>query len=179
MSIGADRRTVAPTAVHDPWSHSHVTLAQRCCDLLVLSALTVGCGWLPPDHPAARPAPPDPDAAVFHGWKVTGQVLGPRALISEADAAEFRDRTVEVNAIGYSAPWSGACGEARREKQPRALTEVAAAHELDRAANLGLVEPIVEYQLLCIANRTPPLILYVAGPHAVTCWSGVCYLLGR
>lgn len=36
--------------------------------MLVLS----GCGWLLPDAPTARPTPPDPDAAVFHDWKVAG-----------------------------------------------------------------------------------------------------------
>jgi hypothetical protein len=33
--------------------------------------------------------------------------------------------------------------------------------------------------LLCTTNRTPALTLYLAGPHALTCWSGVCYLLAR
>lgn len=147
-----------------------------------LATLATGCGWLPPDGPPpAQPAAPDPDAALFHDWKVTGHVLGPRALVSDADSAGFHDRTVAVTAGGYSSPWSGSCDDAHRERQPRGLSEVAAAHELDRerTAQLGLAGPIVEYRLLCTTNRTPALTLYLAGDHALTCWSGVCYLLAR
>lgn len=139
------------------------------------------CGWLPPDSPPARPAAPDPDAGLFHDWKVADHVLGPRALISEADAAEFRDRTVAVTATGYSSPWSGSCADARRERRPRTLAEIAAAYELDGpiATSLQLGEPIVEHQLQCTTGRTPALTIYTGGPRAVTCWSGVCYLLAR
>jgi hypothetical protein len=142
------------------------------------------CGWLPPDGPppaAPRSPPPDPDAGLFHAWRVADHVLGPRALISDADGAGFHDRSVAVTATSYVSPWSGSCDDARREKQPRALAEVAAAHELDPrgAARLGLAGPIVEYRLLCTTNRTPSLTLYVAGLRAATCWSGVCYLLTR
>jgi len=152
-------------------------------DLLVLAVAIAlaGCGWLPPDSPPTRPAPPDPDAALFHDWKVADHVLGTRALISELDAAEFRDRTVAVTANAYSSPWSGSCDDARRERQPRTSAEVAAAHDIagDRVASLGLGDRIVEYQLLCVTSRAPPLTLYVAGLRAVTCWSGVCYVLTR
>ncbi len=138
-----------------------------------------GCGWLPPDTPPTPPPPPDPDAAVLHDWKVTGHVLGARALISDPDGAGFHDRTVSVTRTGYASPWSGRCDEARRGRQPRALAEIAAAHDIaaDRAA--GLAGPIVEYQLQCATNRSPALTVYVAGSHALTCWSGVCYLLAR
>ena len=152
------------------------------CVALALGIAIAGCGWLPPDSPPpAAPAAPDPDAALFHDWRVAGHVLGPRALISDADSAGFHDRTVAVTAGSYSSPWSGRCEDARRERQPRALSEVAAAHELDRerTSRLGLDGAIVEYRLLCTTNRTPALTLYLAGPHAVTCWSGVCYLLAR
>lgn len=145
--------------------------------LLALSS----CSWLPPDTPPARPPPLDPDAAVFHDWKVAGHVLGARALISDLDGAGFHDRTISITPTRYTSPWSGHCDEARRDRQPRALAEVAAAHDIaaDRAAGLGLAGPIVEYQLQCATMRTPALTVYVAGSHALTCWSGVCYLLAR
>ncbi|HEX7842611.1 MAG TPA: hypothetical protein VF469_34295 [Kofleriaceae bacterium] len=154
----------------------------RTRELVAVAVLLAGgCGWLPPDSPPVPPAPPDPDAPLLHTWTITGHVLGQRALISETDAAGFHDRTIAVTAGGYTSPWSGSCSDARRGHQPRTLAEVAAEHDIagNRAATLGLTEPVVAYQLLCATNRTPPLLLYVAGPHAVTCWSGVCYLLAR
>jgi hypothetical protein len=159
-----------------------VARTHRCRDLLaVVLPLLSGCGWLPPDTPPAKPPPPDPDAALLHDWKVAGHVLGARALISDADGAGFHDRTVSVTATSYASPWSGGCDEARRHRQPRALAEVADAHDIaaDRAGSLGLAGPIVEYQLQCAIPRTPALTVYVAGSHALTCWSGVCYLLAR
>jgi hypothetical protein len=163
-----------------------VARTHRCRELLVVCVVLLigGCGWLPPDTPPAAPTPPDPDAAVLHDWKVAGHVLGARALISDADGAGFHGRTVSITgtgtgaAGGYASPWSGRCDDARRRKQPRTLAEVAAGHDL-AADRLGLTEPIVEYQLLCATNRTPALTIYVAGAHALTCWSGVCYLLVR
>lgn len=148
-----------------------------------LGAGLAACGWLPPDKSPAAPAAPaaDPDAALFHDWKVAGHVLGARALISEADGADFHDRTVAITATSYASPWSGSCADAHRDRQPRALAEVAAAHGIaaDRATGLGLIGPIAQYQLQCVTGRTPGLTIYLAGSHAVTCWSGVCYLLAR
>jgi hypothetical protein len=146
--------------------------------------VAAGCGWLPPDSPARAPAAAEPDAVVLHDWKITGHVLGPRALISDLDAAEFHGRTVAVSAARYASPWSGQCDEPGRQKQARTLTEVAAALELPPggAGALELADPIVEYRLTCGAGgigRTPPLTLFVAGARATTCWSGVCYLLAR
>jgi hypothetical protein len=159
-----------------------VARTHRYRELLAVGVVSLGgCGWLPPDTPPARPPRPVPDAALFHDWKITGHVLGARALISDADGAGFHDRTVSVRATGYASPWSGSCDEARRGHEPRALAEIAAAHGIaaDRAGGLGLAGPIVEYQLQCATPRTPALTVYVAGSHALTCWSGVCYLLAR
>lgn len=102
-------------------------------------------------------------------------------MISEADGAGFHDRTISVTRAGYASPWSGTCDEAHRARAPRALADIAAAHAIaaDRAAGLGLTGPITEYQLQCATSRIPALTLYVAGNHAVSCWSGVCYLLAR
>jgi hypothetical protein len=158
-----------------------VARTHPCRDLLAALLLLSGCGWLPPDTPPARPPPPDPDAALFHDWKVAGHILGARALISDADGAGFHARTVSVTRAGYASPWSGTCDEARHAREPRALADIAAAHAIadDRAAGLGLAGAIVEYQLQCATSRAPGLTVYVAGSHAVTCWSGVCYLLVR
>jgi hypothetical protein len=115
---------------------------RRHLDLVVAAACArlSGCGWLPPDRPPETPAPSKPDAAVVHDWKITGHVLGPRALISDLDDAGFHERTVAVTTAGYTSPLSGRCDDARREHQPRTLADLADAHELarDRAAGLGL-----------------------------------------
>jgi hypothetical protein len=97
-----------------------------------------------------------------------------------------------MSATGYASPWSGSCDNAHRQNQPRTLGELADQLRIprDRAASLGLGalgEPIAEYQLSCSPSpgraagtgRTPPLTCYLAGDHAVICWSGVCYLLAR
>jgi len=154
-----------------------VAPTRRCRELLLIAL--AGCGWLPPDSPPARPTQADPDAALLRRWTVTGHVLGVRALIADADAAGFHGRTVTVTGAGYSSPWSGSCDDAVRHKLPRRLADLAAAHDLapERAAGLGLAGPIVEYQLVCRADHAVPLTIYVAGAHAVTCGSGVCYLL--
>jgi hypothetical protein len=152
-------------------------VVSRLSRALALAALA-GCGWLPPDRPATAPAPADPDAAVLHDWKVADHVLARRALISDLDAAGFHGRTVSVAATTYASPWSGACDQANRQHTPRVLAEVALDHEVD-AARLALSAPITEYRLSCATGSAPGLTLYVAGPHAVTCFAGVCYLLAR
>jgi len=65
---------------------------------------------------------------------------------------------------------AAAASRARSPRSPPPTTSAA-----DRAAGLGLAGPIVEYQLQCATNRSPALTIYVAGGHALTCWSGVCY----
>jgi hypothetical protein len=143
--------------------------------------LVGGCGWLPADSPAVKPAPPAPDAALLHAWKVTGHVLGARALISDYDAAGFDGRSVVISDNGYVSPWSGSCDQAGRQKTPRVAAEIALEHDIaaGRADSLGLGEPIVEYRMTCAAGSAPGLTLYLGGARAVTCFTGVCYLLGR
>jgi hypothetical protein len=163
----------------------------RCRELAVFAAFAslftrsilvtiAGCSWLPPDSPATAPAV-DPDAALLHAWKITDHVLGPHALISDYDAAGFHYRTIAITATTYSSPWSGSCREAARAKSQRTLADVAAEHDLPpaRTAQLGLADPFVEYRLTCGLGRTLPLTVYFSGARALTCWSGVCYVLAR
>lgn len=154
-----------------------VPLLRRRALVLVAGALA-GCAWLPPDTPPARPVA-DPDAGLLRAWKIVDHVLGSHALISDYDAAGFHGRAVVITATGYASPWSGHCDEAARARTPRPLAAIVAEHDLagDRSAPLGLVEPVVEYRLSCGLGRTLPLTFYVGGGRALTCWSGVCYLL--
>ena len=140
--------------------------------------MLTGCGWLPPDSPTQPAAPPDPDAPVLHDWRVTGHVLGTRALISDLDAAGFHARHVTISPAGYTSPWSGTCDQSNRQRTTRPLAELAAEHDVPAPA-LGLADPITEYRLSCVTGTAPGLTLYVAGPRAVTCFAGVCYQLAR
>jgi hypothetical protein len=156
--------------------------ARPCRALALLAIAATACSWLPPDTPTARPvADPDAgDAGLFRAWKIVDHVLGSHALISDYDAAGFHGRTVVITASGYSSPWSGRCDGAARDKTTRPLAAILAEHDLarDPPAQLGLVEPIVEYRLSCGLGRTLPLTFYLGG-SALTCWSGVCYVLSR
>ena len=181
QAVLAPERT--PPAARHSWFHGCCVGPNRRYHELFVLALT-GCGWLPPDSPPARPVPPDPDAALLADWKITEHVLGEHALISEYDAAAFHGRTVAVTAGGYASPWSGSCDAAHRQHQPRALADLAPELGVarERAGSLGLADPVVEYQLTCGlggTGRTPPLTIYLASAHALTCWSGVCYVLVR
>jgi hypothetical protein len=60
---------------------------RRCRELLIFAIAGSGCGFWPSDGPPANPAPPDPDTAFLHDWKIAGHILGPRALITDGDAA--------------------------------------------------------------------------------------------
>jgi hypothetical protein len=150
----------------------------RLCEVLAL-LLGGGCGWLPPDGPAVKPAPANPDAALFRDWKVTGHVLGAHALISDYDAAGFVGRSVAVSEGGYGSPWSGSCDQTGRQKTARVAAEIALEHDIaaSRSDSLGLAAPITEYRMTCLTGSAPGLTVYVGGAHAVTCFAGVCYLL--
>ena len=145
------------------------------------SLLVAGCGLPPADRPAVAPVPPAPDAALFHDWKITGHVLGAHALISNDDAAELHGRSVVISDTSYVSPWSGRCEEAGRQNTTRVAAEIAIEHDISasRADSLGLGASVVEYRMTCAAGSAPGLTLYLGGAHAVACFTGVCYLLGR
>lgn len=145
---------------------------------LLASAVASGCGWLPPDSPATAPAPSDPDAPALHAWKVTGHVLGARALVSDLDAAGFHGRGVTLGPAAYSSPWSGSCDQANRQRATRRAAELATELELP-PGSLGLADPVTEYRLSCATGSAPGLQLYVSGDRAATCFAGVCYLLAH
>ena len=145
-----------------------------------LAVIALG-GCLPADAPATKPAPPNPDTPVFRDWKIIDHVLGADALISELDAAGFHGRTVVVAPTHFSSPWSGSCDDPHWTRTPRTRADVMRRYKLADRADLALVTDIVEFALSCGpddgSSRVPPLSLFVAADHAVTCWSGVCYLL--
>ena len=144
------------------------------------------CGWLPADPQPPKPVEKvDEDRArLSHTWTIANHLVGKQSTVSEADARELHGRTIAID-NGYTAPWQGSCEEAARVKRQRVLADVIADHDLDaqhrkQAREFGLTDPLVEYQLSCAGtNRVPPLVMFVAGPRALTCFGGTCYLLQR
>lgn len=137
-------------------------------------ALLAGC---PAPDAAAPKSGQDPDlAALAHPWKIYGHVLAERSAISDAEADALDGREVTVTASAYESPWQGSCDDYARTRRTRALVEVAS--ELGIAhSGLGLGARVAEIRLLCQNKRSPPLTIVIDGPHALTCWSGACYLL--
>ncbi|MEO8702563.1 MAG: hypothetical protein ABI867_21135 [Kofleriaceae bacterium] len=135
------------------------------------------CG---PEHPPAAPVASDPDAALVHTWKIADHVLAPSTTLTERDATELHGREVDLRAGTYVTPWQGSCDDVGRQRRARVLADVALELTVDRAAlvRFGLGNDLVEYRLTCNGSpRTPPLLLFVAGTRALTCFAGACYLL--
>lgn len=157
------------------------------CELILLRVLLpllalAGCGALPPD---ASPAPPVAADVVAGSWQITGHVLAARSSLTDADARELHGRTLTVGA-GYTTPWQGSCEAAGRQRRSRPLADVTTALELGAAGHaevvrFGLAATVAEVTLGCSdpPPKAPPVTLYVAGLRAVTCYSGVCYLLAK
>ena len=104
--------------------------------------------------------------------------------LTEDDALVFHGRTVEIDATGYTSPWHGSCEEAVRQRRDRILADVMSELDVPSAGRAqgrehGLVDDMIEHRLTCNDKQTPPLTFYLSGEHAMTCFSGVCYFLGR
>jgi hypothetical protein len=150
---------------------------------LLLLALA---GCLPPDTPAKRPAPRDPELAeLVHTWTVENHVLAGNASVTDADALANRGRTVEITASTYSSPFTGSCDDAARARRDVVFADVSmdldlAGEARETAIHFGFGDPLVEYRLTCPDHpRTVPLVIYISGKRAMTCFGGACYLLGR
>jgi len=134
----------------------------------------IGGGCLPPDDPVKKPAAPD---ELIHTWTVGAHVMARTASLTEVEAESFRGRTIAISASGYVSPWQGTCDEAGRTKRTRPLGDVVADEELSSNAT-GLPAQVTEYRLTCNDRHNPlPLVMYVAGGRAVSCFNGVCYLM--
>jgi len=130
------------------------------------------------DPPIAAVAPTDP---IVGHWTIIDHVLAPNADVGENDAFTLHDRVVEITAGGYTTPWHGTCGEAGRQLTPQLVADLEQIHNLGPVGQHFQLKPdVVEYVLTCVDNkRSPPLTIYLAGEHTMTCWNGACYLLAR
>jgi len=149
----------------------------------VLAVLLAAC-----PKPAAPPKPPepvaDPDAdRVSHTWLVVDHLRVKGASIAEADANGFHGRTIVIVPNGFASPWQPACEHAKREKRTREMSELFDELEIaeggaTKAASFGMTSDILEFRMTC-SDRGTPLIIWVGGKHAMTCFSGACYLMKR
>ena len=149
---------------------------------LLVASLVAGC--LPPDAPAQKPVAAADDSSTFaHTWLVENHILTAGSTLTEGDAILMHGRKVDITQTSYRSPFQGSCDGALVQQRTRSFDDVAAEVDLsgDRritAKNFGMTPTVGEYRMTCNANnRTPPLVLYVAGKRAMTCFSGVCYLM--
>lgn len=149
-----------------------------------LVLVLAGCSWLPADTPPKRPAAPDPElAALVHTWVVENHVLAGNSPLTEADARETHGRKVEITATSYRSPFTGACDDAARTRRDRLFADLLAELDLagearQTAIRFGFGDPIDEFRLSCPGHpRTLPLVIYISGARAMTCFGGACYLL--
>jgi len=143
------------------------------------AVLILLAGCLPADTSPATPAAADP---IVHTWKVMDHVVTGKAAIGDADAREMHGRTIEITVAGYTSPWQGTCADASRQSRHRSFAEIATDLDVPapgrtHAEGFGLADQLVEYRLSCGTIRSPPLTIYIAGDHAMTCANGICYLL--
>ena len=145
-----------------------------------------GCSWLPADTPAKKPKPADPEVAeLAHEWIVANHVLADNATLSDADARANDGRDVVITSTSYSSMFTGHCDESARQKTDRVFADLLVELELsgearDTAIHFGFGDPVTEYRLTCPGNqKAVPLVIFISGNRAMTCFGGVCYLLSR
>lgn len=149
--------------------------------VVFVAFLATGC--LPPDPPTEKPAVTVDTAPWARTWLVENHILAGNATMTEGDAILMHGRKIELTATSYRSPFQGSCDGATVDQRTRAFEDVAAEVDLsgDRrktARSFGMTPTVTEYRLACSVNSsTPSLVLFVAGKRAMTCFSGVCYLM--
>jgi hypothetical protein len=141
---------------------------------------------------ASAERPSDPELlAIAHAWTIENHIVTPRSYLADSDAMEWHGHKVAITGTGYTTPFQGACKTATFERRVRALSEVAA--EVDLAGEsrnipgrFGLPASVTEFKFVCSDRRddgrltlVPILTIFVGGTRAMTCFSGVCYLLTK
>ncbi len=141
---------------------------------------------------SAGDRPADPALlAIAHGWTIENHIVTPRSYLADSDANEWHGHKVSITSTGYATPFQGACKTASYEKRVRTLSEVAA--DVDLAGDsrqipvrFGLPASVTEFKFVCSDRRedgrltlVPILTIYVGKDRAMTCFSGVCYLLTK
>lgn len=155
----------------------------RSSALAVIAVLLGGCPKASKPTKQPDPAADPDDEIVEHTWSVEDHLRVKGASIAEADANGFVGRTIVVLHEGFASPWQPTCNHAKREKRTREMSELFAEIEIadggaTKAAAFGMTSDILEFRLTC-TERDTPLIIWVGGKKAMSCFSGACYLMKR
>jgi hypothetical protein len=150
----------------------------------VAIGLALACGCLPPDKVDKPATTGDPDVdAVAHAWIVENHIVTGNSTLTEGDAILMHGRKVDITASSYKSPFQGTCDDSGREKRTRVLDDVSievdlAGEQRQVPVRFGLPQHVTEFRLTCTGNKhTPPLTIFIGAQRAMTCFSGVCYLL--
>lgn len=139
-----------------------------------LSLLLVACA--PVQHSMKAP-PANPAEPVAKHWRIYGHVMSDHPAVTDEDADALDGRELAIGYADYETPFHGRCGEAVIAQKSRDTLGVT--QELKIAnAGLGVGGEIIEFRLTCKEVNKPALVIYVDNNHAISCWAGVCYLLG-
>ena len=156
---------------------------------LVLLAACGGAG-----KQSSEPSlPPDPELdELVSAWTIENHIVTPRSYITDGDAREWHGGRVTVTKrAGYTTPFQGNCMDSSYTKRKRVYADVAVDEDLAGdtrfiPTRFGLPSALTEFKFICRDRKedgspalTPILTLYQGGTRAMTCFSGVCYLLTR
>ncbi|CAN5904915.1 hypothetical protein BH11MYX2_BH11MYX2_04120 [soil metagenome] len=157
----------------------------RLASVLVLALVACGAKHVAPKAPA-EPISTDPDVqALAHTWIIDSHFLVKGSPITEKNAAEYDGRTLVISEEGYTSPFHPPCDHAAWKKSPRELSDLANELQLgDRAAanaaEAGLTSDLVEFRMTCTGRgKPPPVIVWLGGRVAMTCFGGACYMMKR
>jgi hypothetical protein len=157
-------------------------VTSRALIALALVLAGAGCPAAPPPQQQTLSSEPE-FAEIVHAWRVDAHLLGRHTSLTDADAAAHHGRTVSITRTGYTSPWHGTCEEYGQIRSVRRLAEITAELGMDRqrVLALGFTDPVAEYRLACadFEHRSTSLTLFVSKARALTCFSGVCYVLAR
>lgn len=160
---------------------------------VVALALLAACGESAP--PAVeKPAPKadvveeseDPDVRMLaHTWIIETHMLVKGASVTSEDAEAFHGRTFVITEAGYTTPFQPPCDRAAWKKSSRQLNELVkeltvTGNGASKGAEAGLTSDLIEFRLTCTdRGDPPPVIIWIGGAHAMSCYSGACYVMKR
>ncbi|HEY4182185.1 MAG TPA: hypothetical protein VGM90_35320 [Kofleriaceae bacterium] len=152
--------------------------------VLLLAFAACGAKHVAPKAPA-EPVSDDPDVqALAHTWIIDSHFLVKGSTITDKDATAFHGRTLVITAEGYTSPFHPPCDHAAWKKSPRELSDLATELQIGdsaaKAANAGLTSDLVEFRMTCTdRGKPPPVIMWLGGKVAMTCFGGACYMMKR